>query len=533
MTDEVQKYVSKLGHLKSLRDTTDSYWQQVADLFLPKRDFLTDRTPGTNRMIRVYDSTGIFCTTQLASGLHGMLTPPAAKWFSLKIEDEDTPTFGADWLGSVSERMFSVFTSPASGFASQSYEMYLDIVAFGTGVMFVYFNGDRLIFRARPLRDCWVCENDDGKIDTLYFTAKMTPADMIAQFGEDNVHENVKKAYSKDQKVTFDVLHAVQPRKINFGRGSIKTKKPFESVYIDTTNKKIMKEDGFDDFPYLVPRFSKRSGETYGYGPGMETLSEVRMLNEMQEVMLRAASKAADPPVLAPIDGVVMPMRLDPGGINFYNPDIAKPELMINGFRPDYFENFVKEKQQAVMRQFYIDWMNMPEKSGNPITATEVIQRSQERLRLLSPMLSRMEAEFLGPLIERTFSIMLEKQLIEPAPPELSDREIRIEYTSPIAQAQRSAQSNALLQALGMAVNLSQVDQTVIANINANNILRDSWINTYNIPVGYLNSEEATKSAQDAMKSGAQQAQQAETVETYSKAGKNIASAYGDINAVQ
>jgi hypothetical protein len=41
------------------------------------------------------------------------------------------------------------------------------------------------------------------------------------------------------------------------------------------------------------------------------------------------------------------------------------------------------------------------------MTATEVMQRTEERMRLLGPILGRMEAELLGPIITRVFGIML------------------------------------------------------------------------------------------------------------------------------
>lgn len=41
--DQTQEYVTKLGQMKGQRNNYDSYWQEVADYTLPKRDFNTTR----------------------------------------------------------------------------------------------------------------------------------------------------------------------------------------------------------------------------------------------------------------------------------------------------------------------------------------------------------------------------------------------------------------------------------------------------------------------------------------------------------
>ncbi len=524
---DLQYYQTKLNNMKTARYNHDSYWQEVADYTLPKRDFNVERSQAQKRMITIYDATAIHATEQLAAGLHGMLTPPSSKWFFLTASNikENDNTRG--WLDMASKYLATVFSSPESSFATSVYELYLDIVAFGNGSMAVLFSNGRINFITKQLRSCYIEENDDGFVDTLYICEKMTPANMIRKFGIENVDDKVVQAYEKNQDVKFEVLHAIEPRKLNKGRGAAKELKPFKSCFIDLENKKIMVEEGFDDFPFLYPRWSKRAGETYGYGAGMVALAEVKELNKISEIMTRAASKNIDPPMLAPAEGLILPMRLDPAGINFYNPDLGKPEFWQNGFQPNYFENVMEYKRQLINKMYYVDWMNLPQIDRQ--TATEVIQRGQEAQRMMSPMLSRLHSEFLSPLIKRTLMLSLDNGLLPKPPEELMGAEVSIEYTSPMSIAQRANSAQAVLQGLTIMAQLAQFDQNVPMRINADAIAKDQVLNTYAWPVEYIRTDEEMDSMlkqraqqQDAM----MQAQQAETL---SKSAGNVAGAMKDL----
>ena len=50
----------------------------------------------------------------------------------------------------------------------------------------------------------------------------------------------------------------------------------------------------------------------------MTALPDVKMLNKMSEVTIRAAQKQIDPPLMVPDDGFIMPIRTTPGSLNFY-----------------------------------------------------------------------------------------------------------------------------------------------------------------------------------------------------------------------
>ena len=97
------------------------------------------------------------------------------------------------------------------------------------------------------------------------------------------------------------LIHAVYKRDERDVTKVDSQNKPIASVYLDPEEKVIISEGGFDEFPYMAPRFLKSSFEIgYGRSPSMTALADIKMLNKMSEVTIRAAQKQVDPPLLVP-----------------------------------------------------------------------------------------------------------------------------------------------------------------------------------------------------------------------------------------
>ena len=95
--------------------------------------------------------------------------------------------------------------------------------------------------------------------------------------------------------------------------------------------------------------------------------------------------------------------------------------------------------------------------SQRSMTATEVIQRNEEKMRILGPALSRLQSELLQPMILRVFNIMLRSKLFPIAPEVLANQEIDIEYVSPMALAQRSQELQSLVRGLELFTQIGQI----------------------------------------------------------------------------
>ena len=478
MDERARSVIEGWNRADADRGTWKNHWQAITKLCLPERnDYTVQRAPGMKRNQSVYDSTPVFALQQFANGLHSLLTSPTLQWFMLHCDEDriDNMYDVRVWLDKVSMEMYSIFNGPRHNFAAQSHEYYLDLGSIGTAVM-AELESERsgILFSTRHLKECVIVENEEDRVDELTRRWKYTAKQAVEAWGAD-AGDKVLKAYDEDSGKTFYFLHRVRPRKDRNPDRTDSLHKPYESLYISEEDGHVIKEGGFDDFPYLVSRFSKTTGEIYGRGPGMAMLPDMKMLNELMKMVVKAAQKVVDPPLQIPDDGYLLPIKTVPGSQNFYranSPQTARIMPIETKGRIDIGENMLSALQSAIMRGFYVEWMMMPSDPTDPaaagkgITATYVLQQRDEKMRLLSPMLARLQSEFLGPLIERTFNILWKKSVRMkfgpgspfPPPPEvLSGQKWHIEYLSPIAVAQRSSQLDSIGRLMMTQAQLKQM----------------------------------------------------------------------------
>lgn len=470
-----EKLCKRFDALKADRSTFESHWGEVAKFIFPRRDdFNVERTPGDKRQQHIVDSTGTQGLELLGAGLHGMASNPASRWFGIKtgnpvIDEQDRPR---DWISDVVDRMFSKMHSPGSAITTHLHELYLDYAAFGTAVMFIGVGkNNNLLFQTRFLGECVIDENAEGIVDTVIRSFKMTVRQVVQKWG-DKVSPDVRKAYADDKlDEKVELLHAVYPREERDDKKETPDNMPVASIYIERKTKHVLQNGGFEEFPYAVPRWYKVAGEKYGRSPAMTALPDVKMLQQMAMTTLKAAQKIVDPPLLVPDDGMVGPVRTVPGGLNFYRGEREITPLVTNANIPISLE-MMQDVRNRILSTFFVDQLQM---TGNAdMTATEVMQRTEERMRLLGPILGRMEAELLGPIITRVFGIMLRQGAFPEQPEELDGVEWRVEYVSPIALAQRGQKVERAVQMLTIAGQMAAFDPNVMARFDSENFL--PWI---------------------------------------------------------
>jgi len=245
---------------------------------------------------------------------------------------------------------------------------------------------------------------------------------------------------------------------------------PFESIYFEYKGGNELSVSGFKEFPFVVPRYLKASNEVYGRSPAMTALPDVKMLNEMCKVTIKAAQKQVDPPLLVPDDGFLLPVRTVPGGLNFYRSGTRDRIEPLNiGANNPLGLNMEEQRRNAIREVFYVNQLQLQQ--GPQMTATEVIQRNEEKMRLLGPVLGRLQSELLRPLIDRTFNILLRNNQFPQAPESLSGVNIDIEYVSPLAKAQKSTELQSIMRGIEILGSLANA-APVFDYINFDNLVK-------------------------------------------------------------
>lgn len=458
--------ISRFDRLKADRQVFESHWQEVTKYVLPMKDDVTKKSaPGEKHGLMILDNTAIQSNELLAGFLHGFLTNPSEKWFEYttgdqKLDEDDDVRL---YLQQCENRTMNVLIN--SNFQTEVHEMYLDLGSVGTAPMSIEEDDKMVVrFTSRPVAQCVIDEDHRGEIDTVIREWNPSVREIHGLFGDEALDERMQKELVDCPEKTYCILHGIFPVD-DYRRRKLKPKKalPFISLYVMREGKRVLREGGFNEFPWVSPRWSKLSGEKYGRSPGMIALPEAKLINKMAETVIKGAQKVVDPPLQLPSDGFILPINTKPGGLVFKMGgtgagDDIKP--ILNDARIDFGNEVMEGVRKRIRDAFYQNELmlsnNLPQQ-----TATEVQARMDQKNRFLGPLLGRQQNEFLRPLIDRVFAIMLRRRLFDEPPQKLSGRRIDVRYSSAIAQVQRANTAAAIQRTVAAAAPFMQMDPTV------------------------------------------------------------------------
>ena len=473
---DVNKLIKGYTNAKGDRVVWDSTWEDILYYSIPrKRDITVERTPGEKQPYDVYDATAIQANRTLAAGLSGYLTNASQRWFEIKArnsslnKDSEVRAF----FEQSADRMFDVFAQ--SNFYQQIHETYLDLGSVGTACLYEEEDPQDVVrFSARHIREYYIAEDSKKKVNTIYRLVQFTAAQAIDFFGEKNVSEEIQKCYT-DGKIMqkFDYLHCVMERNVFDPSKSDAKNKRFASYWVDMRVKKIVREGGYDEFPFMVPRFYKASDEVYGYSPAHQSYPDIRTINELWRLTIEAAEHMIYPPFLMEHDSLVSTLDLRAGAINFQKQPMNQgPAVsqLTTGNRVDIAQGILEIVAEKIEKEFFVDLFLMISRTPN-MTATEVMQRAQEKMLILGPVLGRLQNELLNPVITRTFNIMLRRGLLPAVPQQLANQEFDIVYVSPLAKAQRAALSRDTQEFLAVVGQMAQYKPEVLDKIDADAVV--------------------------------------------------------------
>jgi len=435
--------------LKAQRVTWEDHWQEIADYFLPRKANITEKhTKGDKRHDQIFDGTATHALELLSSSLNGMLTNTISPWFVLKFRNQmaDDNDAANEWLESCAKIMQQVFAR--SNFQQEIFELYHELLAFGTSAMFITDDAkDDLRFKTLHISEIFITENEKGLVDSLTRKFHLKNKNIPAMYADANLPKAILTDIEKSPYEDTVIIHSVYPSETPMGYDNSKNM-DFVSCHVHEKTGTLLRESGFKEFPYVVPRYLKSSSnEVYGRSPAMNALPDTKMLNTMSKTTIKAAQKQIDPPLMVPDDGFLLPVRTVPGGLNFYRSGTRDRIEPLNiGANNPLGLNMEEQRRKAIRAVFYVNQLMMQQ--GPQMTATEVMQRNEEKMRLLGPVLGRLQSELLQPLITRSFNLLLKNNKLPPIPEEIGDQDVEIEYVSPLAKAQKSQELSSVMRGI-------------------------------------------------------------------------------------
>lgn len=506
---EPERLLDRFRRLINLKRLWEPTLQEIADFVVPWRnDMIVRKAPGVRRTERLFDSTAIFAAELLAAAIHGTLTSSYIRWFSLQLDNEelnDNQEVG-EWQDQCANIMYLAFNR--SNFNQEVHELYQNLVPFGTGYLLEEEKKDRngeLVFKSIRLQDAALDEDSDGRVNTVFRSLPMSRRSIREKWPSVKAAPNLEWGDDELDKQE-EVIHAVVPVS-----SDTKSKFKWASVYLLSKAKFRLDVQGYYEFPYMVPRWSKETGETYGRGRGHTALPDIKTLNKIVEQELRALGKAVNPPMKALQGDVIGQVKLQSGGVSTVrNMDGLQPLFpQPIDFKPVNLKT--EELRNTIRQMFYADQLQLG--NQNPqMTATEVNVRYEQMQRILGPTLGRLESELLSPLIARTFKILQRAGKLPPPPAIIAQKgaQLNILYEGPLARAQKSSDVSATQQLLAMLEPLTQAYPQGMDVLDMDGIIRDTAI-SLGIARKNIKDQDGTDAVrqQRAQQQQAQQQQQA------------------------
>lgn len=461
--------------LKQEANSWKGAYKDIKVLVAPTRGFFDDQ-PNRGKTIdhkTLLDSHATWAMKVLASGMTSGLTSPSRPWFRLGLSDAKLMKSKAvkEYLEEVQNILMASFSkSNFYGILNSAYE---ELASFGTAAFSLEEDFTDVI-RGKNFTcgEYYIGVDPKGRANQFGRTIHYTVGQLVDEFGIDNVSREVKNLHKQKKFAIWrKVFHLITPNIYRDDEKEDNKNFAFRSAYWEEAARddEFLSESGYKTFPIVCPRWSvTTTSDIYGKSPAWEALGDIKMLQRLQMKKFEALDKVIDPPVQA--DASVEETDTMPGGIS------RTSAMTPNGgirtayqISPDFnaIRQDILDAKESIDKFFFTDmFLAMLNDGRSGITATEVVEIHGEKLLMLGPILERIENEMLDPAIDLAFDLHERNGLLPESPPELEGYDIKVEYISTLAQAQKMVGTTAIQQTAQFIGNLAGANPEVLDVMN-------------------------------------------------------------------
>lgn len=464
--------VARVKEMATARKTWEDRWKDIRDYQLPflgefrDTDDIVDR--GRRRDLKIADGVAWMSAVAFGAGVMSGLTPPSRQWFKMGFSRADAEEdIEAMRVLDLRQKITEYFLH-RSNFYNCIHNCYMEL-PFGQAPLGVFASQETGIrFQNYTVGTYYLGTGSGGTVDTFARYFQMNAVQILEQFGEEHLPHVVKDALQNEDgrySKAFDVWWLVMPNDSRIPGVPGNRNMPYTSLYWleGSGDNRYLYAGGFEEFPVPVARYQVVGGNAYGFGPGWYAEGDAKGLQTMKRDLLMASELLIKPPMVGPAD--VKRVNLIPGGYTKEQQNGmqgVRPLFQIQS-NPQWLAAEIQNAENSIKRIYSADLFLMlsnavdaPQK-----TAREVMILQQEKLQQLGPVVERLQDEFLSPIIERVYNILERMGAFPPIPEDiaerLADEEVKIEYISPLAQAQKMSGLVNIEQAVAFAAQMAQI----------------------------------------------------------------------------
>jgi hypothetical protein len=493
----------RLADLRTERDGNGwlSTWKDIATYISPESGralySASDANRGDNVWGKIVGPRASLALRTMAGGMYSGLTSPSRPWFRLTLPDkEQAKSAGVkEWLSEVEKTIYAILQ--ASNFYKEAPRVYKALGGPGTAALMHQDDFDDVIrFYPFMAGEYFLGLSNTLRVNTCYREFRLTVEQTVAWFGLDAVSSTVRSAYDGGRLDTLiDVVHAIEPNNTRIVDSPFAKNKKFRSVYWEkgADDGKFLRQSGYDDFPVLAPTWEREGPTPYGVSPSFMALGDVKALQIQEKRKAQAIELMVRPPMSAPGTLKNFGVTLLPGTVNFIDgADIGK--AMVPAFQPNlpiqHLTADMQMRAQLIDEIYHADLFRLVSSLETVRTAAEIVARQEEKMVLLGPVLEGLFDDFLIPALEATYDAAVRasigywqtgqgRAILPPPPPDLQGTQLKIEFTSILAQAQRAIGVGSIERFFGFVGNVAAANPAALDKVDI-----DSTIDEYGEGLG-------------------------------------------------
>jgi hypothetical protein len=485
---------------------------------------------GKRRGLKVINGVASRTMRILSSGLMAGLSSPGRPWFKLTTPDPDLAEFGPHrvWLDQVARAIRTAFAR--SNLYNVLPSVYGELGPFGTTALLQKEDSES-IFRFYPftMGSFTIAQDDRLVVDTLCREYNASVRQLVMRFGTEALSQHAMDLWKAGKGETeVSCVHLIRPNHDPKGFGW--RAMPFTEEYWERASDRTgaLYTSGYHERASFVPRWDVCGDDLWGTGIGHEILGDVKQLQFLERRKEDVIEKHTAPPLEAGVELRGKRISLLAGDTTYTNPGATggasiRPIVTTHPNAYQVVREDCGEIAQRIRQAGYEDlFLMLANDTRSGITAREVEERHQEKMLVLGPVLERLNEELFDPMIDRSFAIMQRRSLpawrgmvdgmiplLPPPPPDLQESQLRVEYTSILAQAAKATNTRGL-EAFGMfATGVAQAkmvcEQAGMAEKINWDQLFDEYADAQGLPPECLNDDDTVS---DLRMDKAKQAQQ-------------------------
>ena len=401
-------------------------------------------------MNMVFDSTAVHSTQRFANRIQSGLFPPYKKWCRLEPGEDipiDRRVEVQQALDIYLDKMFTVLRQ--SNFDLAMGEFLLDLCV-GTAVMLIQEGDDINPIQFTPVPQYLIAleEGPYGSVDNVYRKYKIRVEALQRQFPDAELPDSLIKLMERKPQEQVELCEAVilDPERKDYC---------YHLIYEKTGEEILYKR--MNETPWVVSRYMKVAGETFGRGPLVSAIADIKTLNKTLELLLKNASIACAGVYTAADDGVINPsnIRITPGSIipvaRNGGPQGASLAPLPRSGDFNVSQIVINDLRMNIKKTLLDD--TLPPDNMSARSATEIVERMKELAQNMGSAFGRLITETMVPIVTRVLSIMDKKGLIQ-LPLKINGLEVKVVPVSPLAKAQNLEEVNEVMQFVQIASSL-------------------------------------------------------------------------------